>query len=369
MNHYSIFLPSYTIGENPYEKIGDICRSYGTTAVVIGGHRAMAAAKEALEEASAHGGIRLLEYLWFGGECSYENVEALRTRPAANQADMIFAVGGGKATDTAKALASILEKPVFTFPTIASNCSACTSVSIMYHPDGSFFKPFFFEKPPVHAFIHLGIIARSPEQYMWAGMGDTYAKYFESTVSSRGEELSHYVRLGVVVSSMCLDPVLTYGEKALADNRAGQISRELEQVVLAIVVSTGIASILLTQDRIIDYNTGLGHAVFYALTSFPHIEKGHLHGEVVSYGILILLLVDGQKEMFEKLYRFSRSVKLPVRLADVEITAGELDQVIDRTLEMKDIDHNPYRITREMLSDAFQVLEERSQRLKPAQYV
>ena len=73
--------------------------------------------------------------------------------------------------------------------------------------------------------------------------------------------------------------------------------------------------------------------------------------------------------MFEKLYRFSRSVKLPVRLADVEITAGELDQVIDRTLEMKDIDHNPYRITREMLSDAFQVLEERSQRLKPAQYV
>lgn len=358
MNHYSIFLPSYTIGENPYEKIRDICRPYGTAAVVIGGHKAMAAARDALEEGAAQGGIRILQYLWYGGECSYEQVEALRTQPAVDQADMIFAVGGGKATDTAKALANILEKPVFTFPTIASNCSACTSVSIMYHPDGSFFKPFFFEKPPVHAFIHLGIIARSPEQYLWAGMGDTYAKYFESTVSSRGEELPHYVRLGVVVSSMCLEPILTYGEKALADNRAGQMSRELEQVVLAIVVSTGIASILLTQDQIIDYNTGLGHAVFYALTSFPHIEKGHLHGEVVSYGILILLLVDGQKELFQKLYRFSRRVKLPVRLADVEITAGELDQVISRTLEMKDIDHNPYPITREMLSAAFQTLED-----------
>ena len=125
------------------------------------------------------------------------------------------------------------------------------------------------------------------------------------------------------------------------------------------MVSTGIASILLTRDRIIDYNTGLGHAVFYALTSFPHIEKGHLHGEVVSYGILILLLVDGQEEMFRKLYRFSQSVNLPVCLAVLQITAGELDQVADRILEMKDIDHNPYPITREMLTAAFRTLENR----------
>jgi len=360
-NHYSIFLPSYTIGEHPYEKVGIICRPYGSTAVVVGGHRAMEAAREELGQAADAGGIRILEYLWFGGECSYENVERLQKEPAVGQADMIFAVGGGKATDTAKALANVLGKPVFTFPTISSNCSACTSVSIMYHPDGSFFRPFFFEKPPVHAFIHLGIIARSPEKYMWAGMGDTYAKYFESTVSSRGEELTlpHYVRLGVVVSSMCLEPILAYGEKAMEDNRAGRISRELEQVVLAVIVSTGIASILLTKDQIIDYNTGMGHAVFYALTSFPQIEAGHLHGEVVSYGILILLLVDGQKEMFEKLYAFSRSVGLPTRLADVEITKEQLPQVIEKTLEMKDIDHNPYPVTRKMLEDAFQALEER----------
>ena len=362
MSHYSIFMPNYTIGEDPYQEIGRICRPYGTTAVAIGGHKAMEAAREALEEASRRGGIQILRYLWYGGECSYENLEMLRSQPALSQAQMVFAVGGGKAMDTAKALAHILEKPVFTFPTIASNCAACTSVSIMYHPDGSFYKPFFFERPPVHAFIHLGIIACSPERYMWAGMGDTYAKYFECTMSSRGEALPHYLCLGVAVSSMCLEPILAYGEKALEDNRAGQISRELEQVVLAVVVSTGLASILLTQDRIIDYNTGLGHAVFYALTSFPHIEKGHLHGEVVSYGILILLLVDRQEEMFEQLYGFSRRVKLPVCLADLEIAAKELDQVIDRTLAMKDIDHNPYKITREMLADAFCTLEERCQR-------
>ena len=45
---------------------------------------------------------------------------------------------GGKALDTVKCLCITDDKPVFTFPTIASNCAACTSVSIMYNEDGTF---------------------------------------------------------------------------------------------------------------------------------------------------------------------------------------------------------------------------------------
>ena len=244
MKGYSIYLPSYTIGEGVYESIGSICTPYGKTAVVIGGHRAVESARKAICEGAESGKIEILDFVWFGGECSYENLELLKANETVQKADMIFAVGGGKATDTAKALAEETQKPVFTFPTIASNCSACTSVSIMYHADGSFLKPYFLKKPPVHAFIDLGIIAKSPERYMWAGMGDTYAKYFESTVSSRGEHLNHYVGLGVTISQMCLNPILEYGEKAMEDNRAGRVSEELAQTVLAIVVSTALTSIL-----------------------------------------------------------------------------------------------------------------------------
>jgi len=53
---------------------------------------------------------------------------------------MVFGVGGGKALDTVKCLCITDDKPVFTFPTIASNCAASTSVSIMYNSDGTFFK-------------------------------------------------------------------------------------------------------------------------------------------------------------------------------------------------------------------------------------
>ena len=81
---------------------------------------------------------------------------------------------------------------------------------------------------------------------------------------------------------MCLDPLLTYGAQAMADIDAERCTYAVEQVILAIIVTTGIASILLTAEHIVDYNSGLAHAVFYALTAWPHIEARHLHGEVVA---------------------------------------------------------------------------------------
>lgn len=357
MENYTISLPSYSIGKDVYEKIEKICSPYGTRAVVIGGHRAIASAKEILLSAVKDSSIEIIDFLWYGGEASYENVQKLMESDAVKSADMLFAVGGGKVLDTVKCLSVKVSKPVFTFPTIASNCSPVTCVSIMYTKEGVFKEPFFFEKPPVHAFINTDIMAKAPYKYMWAGMGDTYAKYFESTISSRGEEtLVHYHRLGVVMSSMCLEPILKYGKKALEDNKKGVASYEFEQTVLSIAITTGVASILLTAEHIIDYNTGLAHGIFYGLTSFPHIEEKHLHGEVVGFGVLILLLVDKQYEMFKKMYDFNVSVGLPVSVSDLELTDEDMPTVISRAVKMPDTDHNPYEITDEILKSAFEKL-------------
>jgi glycerol dehydrogenase len=301
--------------------------------------------------------ITITDVLWFGGEACYENVNSLMNEENVKSADMLFGVGGGKALDTVKALGEKTGKPVFSFPTIASNCASVTSVSIMYTKQGVFKEPYFISKPPVHSFVHIDTLAKSPYRYMWAGMGDTYAKYFESTVSSRGEDtLVHYHRLGVVISQMCLEPILKYGTKALEDNKRGVASYEFEQTVLSIVITTGIASIFLTAEHIIDYNTGLAHGIFYGLTSFPHIEERHLHGEVVGFGVLILLLVDKQYDMFKRLYAFNESVSLPVSIDDIEITQEQVPEVISKAVLMKDSEHNPYKITEDMLRKAFEKL-------------
>lgn len=360
MKNYSLSLPSYSIGENVYSKIGKICSPVGKTAVCIGGKTALSKAEDLIKKRAKNTSVEIVDTLWYGGEASYENVEALEQNDSVKQADMIFAIGGGKALDTAKALAYRTGKAVFTFPTIASNCAGTTAVSIMYNSDGSFKEPFFFTAPPKHCFINTEIIAKSPSKYIWAGMGDTYAKYFEAEMSSRGEDLVHYHALGVTVSQMCLSPLLKYGKKAMEDFKNGVAGFEVEQAVLAVVVTTGIASILLTNEHIIDYNTGLAHAVFYALTSYPHIEERHLHGEVVGYGVLILLLVDRNEEMFRTMFDFNKSIGLPTCLADIEMSEDDLERLVPMVCAMKDIDHNPYKITEEMVFKAFNDLEKYS---------
>lgn len=364
MTDYSITLPAYSIGEQVYSKIPSVCAPYGAAAVVIGGHKAMAAVKERLLSAVAGSAVTITDFVWYGGECSKENIAALAEHPAVAKADMIFAVGGGKALDTGKAYAEQSGKPVFTFPTIASTCAATTAVSILYHADGTFLAPDFHKAPPVHAFILPSVIAAAPRQYIWAGMGDTYAKYFEAEMSARGEDLVHYHALGVNISRMCLDPLLTYGAKAMQDIDAGRASYAVEQVLLAILVTTGIASILLTAEHIIDYNSGLAHAVFYALTAWPHIEARHLHGEVVGFGVLILLLVDGNRKDFQKMYAFNKSVGLPTCLSDIEMNGSDLERLVPLAAKMPDIAHNPYSITEEMLFAAFADLDYYNQHQK-----
>lgn len=361
MPEYSLRLPAWTVGENALEKLREICPK-GQNAVVIGGKKGTAALRSKLEKAAA-GHVSILDFLWYGGEASEENIRALSEKDAVQKADMIFAVGGGKALDTCKALGFRIHKPVYAFPTIASTCAACTAVAILYHPDGSFAAPCFLPGPPCHTFIDTEVIASAPERYLWAGLGDTYAKFFESTVSSRGDDLAYYHALGVSVSRSCLEPLLQYGEKAFRDHRKKKATEELTQVILTIIVTTAIASILLTADRIIDYNTGLAHAVFYALTAFPelHVERDHLHGEVVGFGVLILLLADGQEDMFRKMYAFNRSVGLPTELSQIGVTEKDLEKVLPKVLSMPDIAHNPYPVTLDMLSGAFRKLQEMSQ--------
>ncbi|MDF2565686.1 MAG: glycerol dehydrogenase-like oxidoreductase, partial [Massilibacillus sp.] len=123
MSEYSVIFPSYTIGEQAYDKVKDICPRYGTKVVAIGGKTAMAKVRELLLQAVEGTGLEIDEFIWFGGEAAYENVEKLKEHKSVQEADMIFAIGGGKAIDTCKILAHAIEKPFFTFPTIASNCA------------------------------------------------------------------------------------------------------------------------------------------------------------------------------------------------------------------------------------------------------
>lgn len=89
------------------------------------------------------------------------------------------------------------------------------------------------------------------------------------------------------------------------------------------------------------------------------IEEKHLHGEVVGFGVLLALLVDGQMDEFEKIYDLNRAIGLPVSLDAIDITMEQWEETMNRIPDMSDIAHYPYTVTKEMLSRAMDQLGSR----------
>jgi len=349
---HKVLMPGYSVGADAYESIQEVCRTYGKTVVLIGGKQALAVAQDKILSAMNGSGLEVLGTFWYGGEASVENIEMLT--PETRNADMLFAVGGGKAIDTVKVLAQRSGKPFFTFPTIASTCAACTSLGILYHPNGSLREYSFSKIPPNHIFIDTDIIVNAPAKYLWAGIGDTMAKHYECTVSSRGDIPSHSDAMGITLSSMCTTPVQRWGKEAMAACVARDVTHEFGEVVLGIIVSTGLVSNFVQ----VDYTTGLAHAVYNGFTIIPAIEENHhLHGEIVAYGILVLLTADGQYEERERVFRFNKSIGLPTKLADIHATEQDLPKVAKKALMGIDVRKYPYPITEEVIIAAIMELE------------
>ncbi len=356
MDNYSVFFPGYSAGEDAYKEIETVCSPYGTKAVVISDEISINATKKYLDEAI--NGTKIdIEYIVYPGEAAFEYAEELQQQDAVKNADMIFCLGGGKAIDTGKLVAHNLKKPYFTFPTIASTCACNSALGIYYHPNHVFREHFRVDRPPVHIFISTKVIAEAPAQFLWAGIGDGMSKEVEVKFSARGkeDELTLSEQAGVALSGCCTEPLLQYGIQAMEDCKNNRASKAIEMVALDIFINTGMVSNMVDSHK---YNTNLAHALFNSMTMLPQIEERHRHGEVVSYGTLVLLTLDKQYDKLDRFFDFYKGMELPTKLADIEVTVDELDPVLEEAVKKYDMDYIPYPITPAMIKAAIIELEE-----------
>ena len=349
------FFANYTIGPDAYEAVGPVCRAYGSRVMVIGGVKAMQAACPELDKALEGSGLEILAREVYGADCTFARMEILADEAKRLGAEMIFGIGGGRALDTAKGTAARAGLPVFTFPTIAATCAGTTALSVVYREDGSFERFDYFDRPARHCFIHTGIIAAAPAKYLRAGMGDTLGKYYECQFSSRGESLPHSSALARSVSIMCRTPLLEYGAQALADCRAHRATHALEEAVLANIVSTGLVSLLVDEN----YNGAVAHSVYYGLVLLPGFEAAYLHGDVVAYGVLVQLALDGETEELHRIKAFMGELGIPSTLGEmgVPLDRGALAAVLTETVNGPDMEHIPYPVTEEMIFAAMEQVE------------
>ena len=355
MNSRSVYYCNYSIGEDVYGEAAKVCKLYGKRILLIGGQKALNAGKPRLLDHLAGSGLEIVDTVLYGHDCTYQTIDRLAEHAKAVNADMIFGMGGGKALDTAKGAANRAELPVFTFPTIAATCAATTALSVVYREDGNFDSFYFYDRPACHCFIDLSIIAQAPDKFLQAGMGDTIGKFFECHFSARGDRLEHPSALGREISNMCYAPLLEYGEQALTDCKAHRVSTALEQAVLANIVSTGLVSLMVLDD----YNCAIAHSVYYGLVLLPGFEEKWLHGNVVSYGVLVQLAVDGDLEEASRLKAFLKKLQIPTTLneMDVPMDRSYLQAVLTETVTGPDMDHIPYPVTEDMVFEAMKLVE------------
>ncbi|MCI5839768.1 MAG: iron-containing alcohol dehydrogenase family protein [Peptoniphilaceae bacterium] len=355
-------MPNYSISKNSYEDLKEVLEIYKVKKIVIiGGKRALESASDYIFNSLKNSDVKILGKFIYGKECTMENVNKLREKEEIKNCDLIFAVGGGKAIDTCKTLGLYEKKPVFSFPTISSNCSAATAIAVVYNNDGS--MSHYEQTPaPLHMFINTKILVDAPYKYLHAGIGDGLSKQPEVLYVTENKDLDHSASLGRAIASSCQKVFLKYGLDALNDcKNKNYDSDAILEIALSIFVSTGYVSNLTNKENYY-YNSSIAH-LFYNASNVIKRDKEYLHGDVVAFGVLVLHEFFNNDEEFDRILNFNKSVSLPTSLKDVGIKEDDLKQMADVAVGMNEWNNCPVEISKQKFINSIKRADEKGKSL------
>ena len=324
---------------NIWNILGKEIQNYNNI-LVIHGDKSLLSIKNEFFKTLKDKNFHLVHY---GNECCHSIVNSTLDNLNDNTYDLILGIGGGKSIDASKVVMDKLNIPLFTIPTIASTCAAVSYISVMYEENHVFQELYFLKRPPHKTFINLETLIAAPKKYLWAGIGDTLAKYYEMNLKARGKRLNFNTTMGEKLSHLCKETMLNYGKHALSTSI---VDSDFKEVAGVILVTTGIVSNLID----FKYNGALAHAIFDALTKIKRVEEEHLHGELVAFGILIQLQLEGNHKELNNLLNFYKEINLPTTLKEIVVKNEYLEkkeEIIDKILNSIAGSEIPLNFTRD----------------------
>jgi glycerol dehydrogenase len=341
----------YVQGAGAIHEIGTQVKIFGTKALAIGGSHGLAKVQAAVEQSFSSSGISL-EIEKFGGECSQPEIARIAAIVKQAGIDVIIGIGGGKALDTAKAVAHDSKLPVVIVPTIAATDAPCSALAVIYTPEGIFDSYLVLPKNPDLVLVDTEIIAKAPVRLLVSGMGDALATWFEadaciksfSTNLPGGQSTS----AAICLARLCYDILIQYGVQAKIAVESGVATEALEKVVEANTLLSGLGF----------ESSGLAaaHAVHNGLTVLDETHH-YYHGEKVAFGVLVQMVLENRSRVeLEEVIHFYKEVGLPATLADIgvtEITEEKIMRVAKATCAPGETVFNePFAVTPEKVSAA-----------------
>lgn len=267
----------------------------------------------------------------FGGECSLEEIKRVTEAlaGAGPRIDCLIAVGGGKCVDAGKAIAHRLGVRAVIVPTLASTDAPCSALSVIYSPEGVQTGVEFFPDNPSLVLMDTQIILKTGARYLVAGMADALATWYEARVcianpAARSTLGARPTLTAASVGHLCAETVYSSARGALAAMNEGVINLDLENIVEANTLHSGLG-----------FESGglaAAHALASALTMIAKVDAAVMHGEMVALGILTQLVFEDDEAEYSRALELFMEVGLPVHLGHVELDAeadgAAIDQVV-----------------------------------------
>src|SRR4029077_7664473 len=293
----------------------------------------------------------------FSGECCVAEIERIKQHALSAGARVIVGAGGGKALDTARAVASDLDLPVVNCPTVASSDAPCSALSVVYTEHGAVLQYRIYRKNPDLVLVDTQVIAQSPPRLLVAGMGDALATWFEAKTCVDGNIKNMRgggsTQTALALAELCYRTLLNDGADALRAVRIQTVTPSLERLVEANTLLSGLG--------VESSGLAAAHAIHNGLTAVPPTHA-FLHGEKVAFGVLVQLMLEGKPRLVvDPVLQFSTEGGLPIPVAEVglgEMTGEMLNRIATRSTAKGETIHNePFEVGPEIVSDAIRAAD------------
>ncbi len=340
----------YVSGFDNIGKLGEEVKKVGNKALILVDKNIENIVYKGIESIKALGET---EFTYFNGECSFEETNRITNLIIEKKCDVIVGLGGGKTMDTAKAAGYDARVKIVTVPTIAATCASWASHSAMYTEEGIAHSYYSIYKNADLLFMDKKICFEAPVRYIVSGMVDTLAKWIETKAYTGPiEDKNTELEIAIILAKKCYKEILEYGAKAVEDVKKGVYSKEVDMMLEHNILTAGLIG-------------GIGgeacravaaHAINNGLTALPKTYNGNLHGEVVGFGNLVQLILDGEKEEALKIAKFFRLIGAPATLEDmgyVNLSDSQMDKIINKALYKGDTMWNlPYKVDFDIIKKA-----------------
>jgi glycerol dehydrogenase len=306
----------YIQREGVLEEAGNFVKDFGSRPLILGDELVLSIIRPVLEERLAQVGLGSSLVL-FGGECSQGEVNRLEEIALGRNTDLVIGTGGGKALDTSRLLAERLKVPLIAVPTSAATCSAASSVAVIYQKGVR--QTTVNGKAADLVLVDSTVLSRAPSRLLAAGMGDSLAKWYEGKLIydlSTGHDLA--TQTAMALSTQVREIILAWGREAKRDVDEGRNSPAVEKIVEANILITGIISGLGGSKL----RVALAHALLFGMSVLPQMHR-NLHGETVSYGIIVQLCMEKNEKELAIMLPFFSSLGLPLTSKELGMDNAE----------------------------------------------